>query len=72
MKTKKMVKKIILSKTTIANLEHSEQAAVKGGYWKTELFGGCTSWHPVCFTMPAYKCNTELSICEPCIVTLNC
>jgi hypothetical protein len=63
MKSKRLNKKLTLGKITVANLGHGEQGAVKGGYWKTEIMGGCTSWHPVCPTLPEAKCNTDISVC---------
>ena len=64
MKTKKLNKKLTLSKITVAHLGNNEKSAVKGGYWATELHTGCTSWHPVCFTKPVWECNTQLSVCK--------
>lgn len=56
MKSKKLGKKLTLSKTTVANLEAKDQNAVKGGYWATEINTGCGSWHPACPTMPEWEC----------------
>jgi natural product precursor len=64
MKTKKLGKKLALSKATIANLEQNELSAVRGGYYYTEFWGGCNSWHPVCFTKPEQHCLTQISICH--------
>ncbi len=56
MKSKKPNKKLSFSKTTIVSLGNKEQRAVKGGYYYTEMWGDCYTWHPVCFTKPVYKC----------------
>jgi hypothetical protein len=72
MKKEKASKTLVLCKTTIANLEQKDLSTVKGGYYETELMGGCTTWHPICFTLPAYKCQTQLSICRPCEFTQFC
>jgi natural product precursor len=71
MKTKKLGKKLSLSKATIANLEHNELKSVKGGYYATKLWGGCTTWHPICFTEPAYRCQPEFSVFRPCYETVE-
>lgn len=57
MKPKKLVKRLSLSKTTIANLEGNEQNAVRGGYWATAINTGCGTWHPICFTKPHWTCD---------------
>jgi hypothetical protein len=66
MKVKKITKKLTLNMLTVANLNSTEQQAVKGGAYYTELFGGaeCRSWHPVCFTKPLGACHTEYIDCE--------
>lgn len=75
MKPRKLGKKLALGKTTIVNLEQKDQNAVKGGYWATEFYGDCTSWHPVCYTRPEtpcselYRCPLPLSD-EVCIIEL--
>ncbi len=71
MKTKKLGKKLALSKTTIANLEQNVLSAVRGGMPKTEPRGGCNTWHPICVTKPVYLCQTQLSFCI-CEGTLDC
>lgn len=63
MKTKKLENKLVLSKSTIANLEHKALSAVKGGYWETEIWTGCNTWHPICYTRPAWDCQTQESVC---------
>lgn len=66
MKPKKLVKRLSLGKSTIANLGDTEKLAVKAGYWATEIYGDCTSWHPICFSKPEWKCPyTPLPICPP-------
>jgi hypothetical protein len=77
MKTKKMGKKLALSKTTIANLEQNVLSAVRGGITVTEPRGGCNTWHPICVTKPEYHCQTQLSFCicpatEDCELTSRC
>ncbi len=56
MKTKKLVKRLSLGKTTIANLGDKEQREVKGGYWATAINTGCGTWHPACPSMPVWRC----------------
>jgi hypothetical protein len=63
MRSKRLNKKLTLGKTTVANLGHHEQSAVRGGYWATEIAGGCKTWHPNCFTLPEFACNTDISVC---------
>jgi hypothetical protein len=67
MKTKKLSKKLVFSKTTIANMEQNELSAVRGGYLETEPMGGCNTWPPICFTKPEYDCHSQISfcICDP-------
>lgn len=65
MKTKKLNKKLTLSKATIANLEQNEQSAVRAGYHDTEFHTGCFTWHPVCETRPDTMCVTQLTVCWP-------
>ncbi len=72
MNTKKLSKKLDLSKMTIVNLDHKDLSNVKGGYYATKLWGMCGTWHPICFTAPAYACQTQFSVCEPCYETLAC
>jgi hypothetical protein len=79
MKTKKMGKKLALSKTTIANLEQNMLSAVRGGYNETKPMGGCNSWPPICVTRPAVLCQSQISFCiceateDTCpIVTSDC
>lgn len=71
MRPKKMSKSIALNKTTVANLEQSDQKAVRGGIYETKFFGGCASWHPVCFSEPIQRCNTDESVCI-CEETYGC
>lgn len=60
----KLNKKLVLKKVTVAGLCTEEQRLVKGGYYFTEIGGDCYTWHPVCFTLPAYKCiRTIPEIC---------
>lgn len=59
MKTKKVNKKLELSKATIATLTTKSLQNLKGGYYYTELWGGdyCRTWHPECPTMAGpYLC----------------
>lgn len=58
MKTKKITKKLTLNKLTVSSLNVTEQQAVKGGGYYTEMYGGpeCHTWHPACPTKPIYKC----------------
>ena len=78
MKTKKRVKKLTLSKITIANLEQNVLSAVRGGFNETEPGGGCNTWHPICATKPVFLCHTQISFCiceatiENCEITLIC
>ncbi len=69
MKSKRLNKKLTLAKTTVAHLGHGEQGAVKGGYYYTEIWGGCNTWHPNCFTRPELACNTDISVCKVCSFT---
>jgi hypothetical protein len=66
MKKRKLGKKLVLGKSTVANLMQNELRAVRGGYLETELMGGCTTWHPICFTKPVQQCQTQISVCRPC------
>jgi hypothetical protein len=68
MKSKKLTKKLMLRKSTVAVLDHLQQIAVKGGYWETAMFTGCYTWHPEagCFTQPAYRCFTILEETDIC------
>jgi hypothetical protein len=78
MKTKKRVKKLTLSKITIANLEQNVLSAVRGGFYETKPRGGCNTWNPICATEPAFLCHTQLSFCiceetiEDCETKLIC
>ena len=62
MNTKKPGKKLTISKTTIANLEHNELSAVRGGCWPTAINTNCASWHPICITQPAIYCPPDITI----------
>ncbi len=57
MKTKKLDKKLTLSKVTVVNLENDEQRAVRGGYYPTRNYGTCFTWNPMCPTQPVYDCH---------------
>lgn len=48
MKTKKIEKKLTLSKVTVANLESEELVAIKGGTGSTKLYD--------CPSIPRTKC----------------
>lgn len=65
MKSKKLTKKLTLNKSTVARLDHAQQGAVKGGYLATEFYGGCNTWHPVCYSVPR-DCPTIVEFTEYC------
>jgi hypothetical protein len=66
MKTKKISKKLTFSKTTIINLDHKEKSYLRGGYYKTEYFGTCATWHPICFSQPDPGCPTIVEFTDYC------
>jgi hypothetical protein len=51
MKTKKLVKKLVLNKESVANLGNQEMNAVHGGYPMTWMVSRC------------YTCETNVSKC---------
>ena len=61
-------KKLQIKKITVANLNYSEQKSVKAGYLPTQFWGGCYTWHPVCYTKEDYGCRSLHTLCEtrPC------
>ena len=59
MKTKKLTKKLTLSKATIAMLDNKEKGNVKGGYLNTNFLDDCYTWDPVCPTLPQQTCRFQ-------------
>ncbi|MDQ1354404.1 MAG: hypothetical protein QG657_4713 [Acidobacteriota bacterium] len=51
MKTKKIEKKLTLSKATVANLENEELVAIKGGTGSTKLYD--------CVSIPIRRCTLD-------------
>lgn len=52
MKPKKIQKKLVLCKTSVANLANAEQQKVKGGYLPTNCLETCYTWCGGCATVP--------------------
>lgn len=50
MKPKKLIKKLVLNKTTVSNLEVHEEGAIRGGYLNTNLEATCYTWCGACLT----------------------
>ena len=61
MKIKDLSKKLVLNKTTIANLENEEMKNVKGGAWTINYtcYPSCLSVGHLCFDEPKPNIGTE-------------
>lgn len=70
MKQKSFNKKLVLNKTTVANLKLEEMGAAKAGIYYTAMEWTCVSWCG-CTTQYWYLCPTDWRFDDDCLPPID-